>query len=157
MPKTNSIRSAVLAELRLMTDKQTDTGPWLVPRRLGCIASCGKKQASVAAHWPGRHLCCRQSMTISVINYNGRASELWGIKNLDDRRRSSLFSRYERPLFRVQLIVRSTIDIQGRNWGRSKRRTWNCRTWMQDTYCFITKKLNSLKHLVKTTVAKSHN
>ena len=35
MPKTSSIRSAVSIEYRLVTDGQTDTdtGPWLVPRR----------------------------------------------------------------------------------------------------------------------------
>jgi len=34
MPKTSLIRSDVLVELRLVTDghRQTDTGPWLVPR-----------------------------------------------------------------------------------------------------------------------------
>jgi len=35
------LRLAVLVELRLVTDRQTDTGPWLVYR--GCIASRGKK------------------------------------------------------------------------------------------------------------------
>ena len=33
--------------------------------------------------------CCRQSLTITVTNYSGRASELGGIANLVDRRRSS--------------------------------------------------------------------
>ena len=32
MPKSSSIRSSVLVEHRLVTDRQTDTGPWLVPR-----------------------------------------------------------------------------------------------------------------------------
>jgi len=32
MSKTSSIRSAVLVKLRLVTDRQTDTGPWLVSR-----------------------------------------------------------------------------------------------------------------------------
>ena len=32
VPKTSSIRTAVLVELRLVMDGQTDTGPWLVPR-----------------------------------------------------------------------------------------------------------------------------
>ena len=32
MPKTSPIRSAVLVELRLVTDGRTDTGPWLVSR-----------------------------------------------------------------------------------------------------------------------------
>jgi len=32
MPKTSSIRGAVLVEHRLVTDRQTDTGPWLVPQ-----------------------------------------------------------------------------------------------------------------------------
>ena len=34
MPKISSIRPPVLVELRLVTDRQTDTGPWLVPRML---------------------------------------------------------------------------------------------------------------------------
>jgi len=42
MPKTSSIRLTVLVELRLVTDGQTDTGPWLVPHYRGCIASRGK-------------------------------------------------------------------------------------------------------------------
>jgi len=46
--------------------------------------------------------CCKESFTITVINYSGRASELGGIVNLVDRRLSS-FSRSERP---VKLIAR---------------------------------------------------
>jgi len=42
--------------------------------------------------------CCRQSLTISATNHSGRASELGGIGNLVDRRRSSS-SRSERPPF----------------------------------------------------------
>ena len=42
--------------------------------------------------------CCRQSLMITVINYSGRASELGGIVNLVDQRRSSL-SRSQRPSF----------------------------------------------------------
>jgi len=50
--------------------------------------------------------CYRQSLTITVINYSGRASELGGIVNLVDWRRSSL-SRSERPPFpRAKLITR---------------------------------------------------
>jgi len=47
MPKTSSIRSVVLVELRLVTDgqTQTDTGSWLQYR--GCIASRGKNWAVV--------------------------------------------------------------------------------------------------------------
>jgi len=37
-----------------------------------------------------RKSCCRQSFTISAINYSGRASELGCIVNLVDRRPSSL-------------------------------------------------------------------
>jgi len=51
--------------------------------------------------------CCRQRLTICAINYSGRASELGGIVDLVDRRRSSL-SRSERPHF-------STIDMPWRN------------------------------------------
>jgi len=40
MPKTNTIRSPVSIELRLVTNRQTDTGPWLVAA-LYSIASCG--------------------------------------------------------------------------------------------------------------------
>ena len=32
MPKPSSIRLAVLVELRLVTDRQTDTRPWLLQR-----------------------------------------------------------------------------------------------------------------------------
>jgi len=39
MPKPSSIRSSVSIEHRLVTDRQTDTGPWLAPRS---IASRGK-------------------------------------------------------------------------------------------------------------------
>ena len=42
--------------------------------------------------------CCRQRLTISAINYSGRASELGGIIDLVDRRRPSL-SRSERQPF----------------------------------------------------------
>jgi len=34
VPKISSIRSAVSIEHRLVTDRRTDTGPWLVPRML---------------------------------------------------------------------------------------------------------------------------
>jgi len=54
--------------------------------------------------------CCRQRLTITAINYSGRASELGGIVNLVDRRRSSL-SRCERPRCRAKL----TIDMPWRN------------------------------------------
>jgi len=54
--------------------------------------------------------CCRQRLTITAINYSGRASELGGIVNLVDRRRSSL-SRCERPRCRAKLI----IDMPWRN------------------------------------------
>ena len=43
-------------------------------------------------------LCRRQRLTICAINYSGRASELGGVIDLVDRRRSSL-SRPERPPF----------------------------------------------------------
>ena len=56
--------------------------------------------------------CCRQSLTISAINYSGRATELGGIVNSVDRRRSSS-SRSERPPFSSyharQSIYRSEI------------------------------------------------
>ena len=53
--------------------------------------------------------CCRQSLTITVINYSGGASELGGIVNLVGRRRPSL-SRSERPSCRAKLILHvSTI------------------------------------------------
>jgi len=42
MPKTSSIRSAVSIEHRLVTDRETDTGPWLVPQIY--IASCGNDE-----------------------------------------------------------------------------------------------------------------
>jgi len=47
MPKTSSIRSAVSIELRLVTERQTqtDTGPWLGPA-LG-YARAGKTQMHV--------------------------------------------------------------------------------------------------------------
>ena len=51
--------------------------------------------------------CCRQSLTITAINYSGRASELGGTVNLVDRRRPSL-SRSDRPPF--SSYVDSTFD-----------------------------------------------
>ena len=55
----------------------------------------------------------------TVINYSGRASELGGIVNLVDRRRSSL-SGSERPLSQAKSITRSTIDLSWR-----KYRVWD--------------------------------
>ena len=57
---------------------------------------------------------CRQRLTISAINYSGRASELGGIINLVDRRRSSLSRCDRRHLSRAKLIT-SSIDMPWQN------------------------------------------
>jgi len=57
------------------------------------------QQVSAAANWPARRNHAVDRVWRSpVINYSGRASELWGIINLIDQRRSGL-SRSERPPF----------------------------------------------------------
>ena len=62
--------------------------------------------------------CCRQRLTIYAINYSGRASELGGIIDLVDRRRSSL-SRSERPPFSSQVDnTFLTMDTPLRNFLR---------------------------------------
>ena len=58
--------------------------------------------------------CCRQSLTISAINYGGRASGLGGTIDLVDQRRS-VFHALSVHLPRAKLTARSTIDMPWRN------------------------------------------
>jgi len=51
----------------------------------------------------------------SAINYSGRASQIEGIINLVEQRRSNLSRSERRSLSRAALIARSTIDIPWRN------------------------------------------
>ena len=59
-----------------------------------CITSEDKYQLSLIN--PPTESCCRQKLTITVINYSGRVSELGGTVNTVYWRRSSL-SRSEHP------------------------------------------------------------
>ena len=62
---------------------------WTVASTVNLPTTCN---ISISCCWLARATksCCRQSLTISAINCSGRASELGGIVNLVDRRRSSL-------------------------------------------------------------------
>jgi len=72
---------------------------------------------SIGCHWLTRATksCCRQSLTICAINYSGRASELGGIIDLVDQRRSNLSRCEHRHLSRAKLITRLTIDMLWKN------------------------------------------
>jgi len=62
MPKPSSIRSAVSIEHRLVTDRQTDAGPWLVPRML----SIAHKNAAVVRLWTEK---CRNAAGLKALVY----------------------------------------------------------------------------------------
>ena len=106
--RVSSTNSAVskysLIDLELDLDLDLDLSPDLEISSLSVPSSSsdwdvGTRPRSqqiytVAGETYGR----RQSLTISAINHSGRASELWGITNIVDRRRSSLSRLKQSPI-----------------------------------------------------------
>ena len=64
-----------------------------------------QKQLSAVSLTRATKSCCRQSLTICVMNYSGRASELGGTVNVVDRR-PSLSRSKRRYVSRAKLITR---------------------------------------------------
>ena len=88
---------------------------WLTTALL-CFECHLFKQVSAVVNWPVQKNRAVESLAISAINYSGRASELGGITNVVDKRRSSILclSTFIH-LSRAKLTAHSRTNMRWQN------------------------------------------